>query len=320
MTPILATIVTLHNLATHPAAQAAGTVKITHVQAVLLALLQGVAELFPVSSLGHTVILPKMLGWNINQHSTSFLPFVVALHLGTGIALVVYFWRDWVAIVTPMLQSIQRGSMGNDPEERLGWLVCAGTLPPAIIAVFFEAKVRDFFADPKIAAAFLVVNGFILFFGERLRVRANAALATASGGASVDLRTPRPISTLTWTEAIIVGGSQALALLPGISRSGVTMVAGLATGLTHEASARFAFLLATPIILGAAVLEIPALFSAEGRPLLGDAILGGVIAGIAAFISVRFLMRYFTVGKLTPFAYYCWAAGGLALVVLSVRG
>jgi undecaprenyl-diphosphatase len=317
VTPVFALLATVHRLAAHPAAQTATTIKITHAQAIILALLQGVAELFPISSLGHTVIAPKLLGWNINQAADAFLPFVVALHLGTGIALIVYFRRDWVEIVTPMLASIRRGSMGHSPEERLGWLVCVGTLPAAVIAVFFEKNVRDFFADPRIAAAFLIVNGFILFFGERLRVRAGKLAVTADPS---DTRAPRPISSLSWTEAVTVGGAQALALVPGISRSGVTMVAGLATGLTHEAAARFSFLLATPIILAAGVVEVPSLFSADGRPLLGDAILGGVLAGLAAYASVRFLMRYFEVGRLDPFAYYCWAAGGLALVGLALRG
>jgi undecaprenyl-diphosphatase len=299
----------------------AATAALTHAQAVILGLLQGVAELFPISSLGHTVILPKLLGWNIDQKADTFLPFVVALHLGTGVALIIYFWRDWVAIVQPMLVSLKRGSMGDGPEERLGWLVCVGTIPTAILAVFFEQKVRDFFADPRIAASFLVVNGFLLFLGERLRARATAAQAAATAqGPAARAGVPRPLSTLSWTEAVLVGAAQSLALMPGISRSGATMVAGLGTGLTHEAAARFSFLLATPIILAAGVAEVPTLLGSSGRSVLGDAILGGVVAGCAAYASVRFLMRYFTVGRLTPFAYYCGAAGCLALIGLALRG
>ena len=319
MSIILATVLMAQHVAIHAAA-AAATNTVGHAQAVLLGLLQGVAELFPISSLGHTVIAPKLLGWNIDQKSDTFLPFVVALHLGTGIALIVYFWSDWVEVITPMVASIKRGTLGESSEERLGWLVCVGTIPPAIIAVFFEQKVKDFFADPKIAAVFLIVNGFVMYLGERLRARADALIARAEHDTTRTPGVPRPISTLTWTEALLVGGAQALALVPGISRSGVTMVAGLATGLTHEAAARFAFLLATPIILAAGVAEIPSLLSSSGRPVLGDAILGGVVAGVAAYASVRFLMRYFTSGRLTPFAYYCWAAGSIAFIGLTLRG
>jgi len=302
-------------LAIHPAVHTASAPQPTILQVVLLALLQGVAELFPVSSLGHTVIAPKLLGWQLNQHADSFLPFVVALHLGTGIALIVYFWRDWLAILTPMVRSVRRGSLSGDPEERLGWLLAVGTIPAAVLGVFFEKGVRAFFADPKVAAGFLIVNGVILFAGERLRLRAGRlTVAAATDGAK---RTPRPIASLGWGEAFLVGGAQALALLPGISRSGVTIVAGLATGLTHEAAARLSFLLATPIILAAAVVEVPTLF---GSDLLGDAILGGILAGLAAYASVRFLMRYFHSGRLDPFAYYCWLAGGLALLGLALRG
>ncbi len=307
-------------LAQHAAILAAATTSVGHVQAIILGLLQGVAELFPISSLGHTVIAPKLLGWNIDQKSDTFLPFVVMLHLGTATALIVYFWSDWVSVVTPMVDSVRRGRLGESAEERIGWLVCAGTVPPSIIAVFFEQRVKDFFADPKIAAAFLVINGFLMYFGERLRARASRLVAQAEQGTNRPPAVPRPISTLSWTEAVIVGSAQALALVPGISRSGVTMVAGLATGLTHEAAARFAFLLATPLIIAAGVAEIPALLSSSGRSTLGDALLGGVVAAFAAYGSVRFLMRYFKVGRLTPFAYYCWAAGCLALVGLALRG
>lgn len=296
--------------------------KLTHAQAALLALLQGVAELFPVSSIGHTVIVPKLLSWNVDQSASSFLAFVVALHLGTAIALVVYFWRDWLEIITPMVRGISAGKLGTTPQERIGWLVAAGTVPAATLGVLFEKPVKNALGDARVAAAFLIVNGFLLFFGERLRVRAATALATARGDSTVLApgRGPRPIEALGWGEAVVIGALQALAFIPGISRSGVTMVAGLAAGFTHEAAARFSFLLATPIILGAAILELPTLFGSDGRPLLGDALAGCVLAGIAAYLSVRFLMRYFTTGKLGPFAVYCWIAGTLSLIITLARG
>jgi len=314
----------LYTLAAAQAQRGSGSTALSLWQVVALALLQGVAELFPISSLGHTVVAPRLLGWTVDQRADAFLPFVVALHLGTGVALLLYFRRDWAAIVGPMLGSVRRGALSDDPHERLGWLLALGTLPAAVLGVFFEKRVRDLFADPRIAAGFLIVNGVILFVGERLRVRATRAAARASGEtvslSAASRPAPRPLATLGWGEAFLVGAAQALALLPGISRSGVTMVAGLGTGLSHEAAARFSFLLATPVILAAAVVEIPTLFGASGRSLLGAAVLGGVLAGLAAYASVRFLMRYFQVGRLDPFAYYCWVAGGLALLILTARG
>jgi undecaprenyl-diphosphatase len=294
--------------------------KLTHLQAAVLAVLQGVAELFPVSSIGHTVIVPKLLDWNIDQSAASFLAFVVALHLGTAIALVIYFRQDWIEILTPMIRSVSQGKLGNSPQERIGWLVAVGTIPAAILGVLLEKSVRNALGDARVAAAFLIVNGAILYFGERLRVRAAVALADARGGTTVQTGFPRPIEALGWTEALVIGALQALAFIPGISRSGVTMVAGLAAGFTHEAAARFAFLLATPVILGAALLEIPNLLGPEGRPLLGDAIAGCILAGVSAYASVRFLMRYFTSGTLSPFAAYCGSAGILSLVVVLIRG
>lgn len=328
MTSILATITASHQLAAHLATHAASATaptSIGHLQAAVLGLLQGVTELFPISSLGHTIILPKLVGWNIDQSADSFLPFVVTLHVGTALALLVFYWRTWVVILTPMLASIRRGSMGTSPEERLGWLVCAGTIIPAIVAVFLEKEVKTLFASPEIAAGFLIANGFVLFLGERLRLRARAAYAASADGAAGELlegRTPRPLSTLSWREAIIIGASQVLAFLPGISRSGATMVTALATGLTHEAALRFSFLLATPIILAAGIAEMPSLFDPKYSGILGDALFGGLLAGIAAYLSVRFLTRYFSEAKnrLDPYAYYCWIAGCLALIGLAIRG
>lgn len=275
-------------------------------QALVLALLQGVTELFPVSSLGHTVILPKLLGWNLNQSDPTFLAFVVLLHVGTASALLIYFWRDWLAILTAVAHSLIDGRMHGTPEERLGWRLIAGTVPAGLIGVLFQKQVQSLFANPRAAAAFLVVNGVIMFVGERVRRRA------------VALENERtPLDGLSVRTAVGIGSAQILALLPGISRSGSTMVAGLLANLTHEAAARFAFLLATPIIFGAGVLKIPELFAPVARPHLPVYLLGGVTAGVAAFLSVAFLMRYFRVGRLDPFAYYCAAFGIFSLILLS---
>jgi len=275
-------------------------------QALVLALLQGVTELFPVSSLGHTVILPSLLRWNLNQADPTFLAFVVLLHVGTATALLIYFRRDWVAIVKAVFRSMVDGRMHGTADERLGWRLIAGTIPAGLVGVLFQKQVQSLFANPRAAAAFLIVNGVIMFLGERVRRRAVALEGERTRLDGLSVRT-----------AVGIGSAQILALLPGISRSGSTMVAGLLADLTHEAAARFAFLLATPIIFGAGVLKIPDLFTPVALPHLPVYLLGGVAAGIAAFLSVAYLMRYFRVGRLDPFAIYCAAFGILSLILLS---
>jgi undecaprenyl-diphosphatase len=275
-------------------------------QVLLLALLQGVTELFPVSSLGHSVIIPSLLHWNIDQADPTFLAFLVLLHVGTAIALVIYFWRDWLAIVRAVFRSIFDGRMHGTPDERLGWRLIAGTIPVGLVGTIFQKQVQVLFASPKAAAAFLTINGVIMFAGERLRRR---ALMGEEGRTALD--------RLSVRTAAGVGSAQILALLPGISRSGSSMVAGLLANLTHEAAARFSFLLATPVILGAGVLKIPDLFTAAALPHLPVYLLGGIASGIAAFVSVAYLMRYFRVGRLDPFAIYCAAFGIVSLILLS---
>src|SRR5579864_363018 len=275
-------------------------------QVLVLALLQGVTELFPVSSLGHTVIIPSLLRWNFNQADPSFLPFVVLLHLGTAIALLIYFWREWLAIVRAVVRSAIAGRLSNSPDERLGWRLILATIPVGLVGVIFQKQVQALFANPRAAAAFLIINGVILFLGERLRRRAVMGEEGRTAIEQLSVRT-----------AVGVGSAQILALLPGISRSGSSMVAGLFANLTHEAAARFSFLLATPVILGAGVLKIPELFTPAGRPHLPLYLLGGVVAGLAAYGSVAYLMRYFRVGRLDPFAYYCAAFGIFSFIMLS---
>ena len=276
------------------------------IQVLVLALVQGITELFPVSSLGHSVILPSLLHWNIDQSDPTFLAFLVLLHVGTAIALVIYFRRDWLAIVRAVLRSVIAGQLAGSPDERLGWRLIAGTIPVGLVGTLFQKQVQALFANPRAAAVFLIINGAIMFTGERLRRR---ALAAEEG------RTP--LDRLSVRSAVGVGSAQILALLPGISRSGSSMVAGLFANLTHEAAARFAFLLATPVILGAGVLKIPDLFSPIALPHLPVYLLGGVVSGLAAFLSVAYLMRYFRVGRLDPFAIYCAAFGILSLILLS---
>ena len=282
-------------------------------QIIFLALLQGITELFPISSLGHTVILPGLFGWGDLVRNKSFLPLIVALHLGTSIALVIYFWRDWFQVVRSVAKSVKDGEVHTGTEEWVSFLIIIGCVPAGLLGVFLESPLKSLFASPLIAATFLVVNGSLLFLGERLRLRSESKdmkLSPKEREARL-----RPLSSLTWKEAVIVGLAQALALIPGISRSGASMVAGLGIGLNHEDAARFSFLLGTPIIGAAALLEVPQLIDQPHSILLLVG-MGMVLSGVAAFLSTRFLLKYFETGRLTPFAYYCWGVGLLSLFLL----
>ncbi len=286
----------------------------SYVQAIVLGLLQGVTELFPVSSLGHSVILPELLGWKdvvAAQSATEsyFLAFLVGLHVATALALV-WFYRDtWVRIVLGLLASLRRRSI-ETPSERLGWLLVVATIPAGLAGVLLEHALRTVFAKPQYAAGFLVVNGVILLVGEWARRRAEVrTLARQHGQTETG---SRRLESLDWAESLVIGVGQAFALLAGISRSGITMVAGLVRGLDHEDAARFAFLLATPVILGAGVYKLPDLLGPNGDGVRAQILVGSVAAAVAAYFSVRFLSRYFTVRTLTPFAVYCLVAGGLA--------
>jgi undecaprenyl-diphosphatase len=284
-------------------------------QTIFLALLQGVTELFPISSLGHTVIIPGLFGWGDLVHNDRFLPLVVALHLGTAIALVIYFWRDWFQVLRSIGKSIKDGEVKKGTEEWVSFLIIIGCIPAGLLGVFLEKPLKLLFASPLIASTFLIVNGSILFLGERMRRRAEIKeLDIANLDPKQREAQFRPLSSLTWKEAIVVGSAQALALIPGISRSGATMVAGLGVRLNHEDAARFSFLLGTPIIGAAALLEVPQLIGLTTSVLLLVA-MGMVLAGVAAYLSTKFLMKYFETGRLTPFAYYCWGAGLITLII-----
>jgi undecaprenyl-diphosphatase len=275
----------------------------TAIQAVVIAILQGATELFPVSSLGHAVVLPALLRWNLDQHSPSFLPFLVMLHVGTAAALLLYFRRDWWTVFV--------GSIGiGDPHQvresrRVLGLIVIATLPAVIIGFLLEKFFRSLFGTPLVAACFLVANGILLLFGERLR---------AAG--------QRPLSSLNRFDALMIGLWQCAALIPGISRSGATIVGGLVQGIDHEDAAHFSFLIATPIILGATVLEVPKLLHEDlAAGTVSLSILSAIIAGITAFASTAFLLRYFREHDswaLNPFAYYCLVVGIGSLAVLTL--
>lgn len=288
----------------------------TYLQAIIMAVLQGVTELFPVSSLGHAVILPAALTWPIDPRGPGFLPFLVILHLGTATALLIFFWRDWIDL---LLALVGAGDAAARPAHRkLLLLLVIGTVPAAIMGKLFNHALRENFGAPGLAAMFLVVNGLILFLGDRRhRLRAQR-----EGG-----ETGKALSDLTVTDAAIIGVVQCAALLPGISRSGATIVAGLARRLSSDAAAHFSFLLAAPIIGGAGVLEVPKLLHAvhDGKvdhDFLTMSLVSGVVAGIAAYLSVAFLTRYFRVTEvkmMRPFALYCALVGVAAIAWFMVR-
>ena len=275
-------------------------------QAFWLALLQGATEILPVSSLGHGVILPSLLGWHVNQDAPTFLPFFVVLHLGTATALLVFFRREWVSVIRGFFRTLATRKLREDPDGRLAWLLLAGTVPAGVVGLVFEKALSANFARPALAACFLVLNGIVLLLGERLR----------------RIRAKEGASELSFWQAIAVGTSQVLALIPGISRSGVTVVGGLASGLGAEVAARFSFLLATPIILAAGVLEVPKLLEFGTAHTLEVAVFGGVVAGVAAYASTALLMLLFRrreVEALDPFGYYCIEAGLVSLLLLLAR-
>jgi undecaprenyl-diphosphatase len=293
---------------------------ISYFQAIVIGLLQGVTELFPISSLGHSVLLPAWLGWDHlvaaqSADESFYLAFVVALHVATAIALLVYFRADWARIIAGFLRTFRTRRI-ETPDERLAWLLLVATVPAGLTGLVLEHALRTLFARPFAAAVFLTVNGLILLAGERVRRRAAVReLIVAHPMAPADRGDEgRRLDTLDFKEAGAVGIAQIGALFAGVSRSGITMVAGLVRGLDHEDAARFSFLLATPIILAAGVYKVPDLAGHLGDGVRGQAAVGAVFAGLAAFVSIRFLLRFFQTRTLVPFAVYSLAVGILSII------
>ncbi len=281
---------------------------ISYFQAIVLGLLQGFSELFPISSLGHSVILPQVFGWDIHQNDPYFITFLVATHLATALVLLGFFWSDWVRIVHGMWRSlVEREVAADNSDGRLGWLLVVGTIPAGLLGLLLEDKLRTVFASGRSASFFLILNGFMLYGAERLRRRRQ--VADTDG----DVRIAK---TAGYKEAVGIGSAQAIALIPGFSRSGATMAGGLLAGLSHEDAARFSFLLATPIIGAAAALKLPDLFGSTGDGVRGQALVAALCSAFTAYLSVRFLMRFFETNKLTPFAIYCVVAGVLSSLYL----
>jgi undecaprenyl-diphosphatase len=335
---------------------------LTYLEAAVVGLIQGVSELFPVSSLGHNVLIPALIGgsWardlSVARAESPYLAFIVGLHVATALALLIYFWRDWVRIIGGFFSSIRYRQV-RTRDQKLAWMIILATIPVGLVGLVAEHAFRVIFGKPIYAAVFLMVNGVILYCGEKFRpsssVRADAVvtrdLALARAGArtagqagygppsagavprhasghsaerqeemTLAVQADERLSRLGYVPAVLIGSAQILALLAGISRSGVTMVTGMFRGLSREDAARFAFLLATPVILAAGVLKIPDLLGPLGNGIRGQILLGSVLSGIGAYVSVRFLMKYFQTRTLTPFAIYCFAFGLLSVIYLGI--
>lgn len=324
---------------------------LTYAEAIAIGIVQGVTELFPVSSLGHSILIPALVGgpWaqdlSVSTPESPYLAFIVGLHVATAIALLIFFRRDWVRIITGFVTSIRHRRM-ETADERLAWMIVIATIPVGVTGLLLEHTFRTVLGKPIPAAIFLTLNGLLLHGAELLRRRAATvpavsaapALSTADTASPADaasaageqppsvstvdtddVAADRRISRRSWKDTTLIGSAQILALLPGISRSGVTMAAGLLKGLSHEDAARFSFLLATPVIFAAGVLKLPDLFGPLGAGIGGQVIAGSLGSGVAAYLSVRFLTRYFHTRTLTPFAVYCAITGLGSLVVLGLR-
>ena len=288
---------------------------ITYFQAIVLGLLQGFSELFPISSLGHSVILPQLLGWNIHQNDPYFITFLIATHLATAIVLFIFFFRDWMRIFAGMWRSlVDRQIAPDNHDAKLGWLLVVGTVPAGLLGLLFQDSLRTVFASAQSAAFFLMLNGVMLYGAERLRRR--APVVETSDPLASDQRISGETS---YRDAVGIGAAQAIALIPGFSRSGASMAGGLLTGLSNEDAARFSFLLATPIIGAAALLKLPDLFGATGDGVRGQALAASLCSALTAWFSVRFLVKYFETNRLTPFAIYCFVAGLASSIYLYVK-
>jgi undecaprenyl-diphosphatase len=283
-------------------------------QAIIIGLIQGLSELFPISSLGHSVIIPQVLGWHIHQNAQYFLTFLVATHFATAVVLFFFFWSDWVQILKGLARSFMAREIApDDSYAKLGWLLVIGTIPAGLLGLLFQQSLSNLFSSAQVASLLLALNGVILFSAERLRKRAKSRFYRRQQ------RSDTRIAKLTWLQAAGIGAAQAAALLPGISRAGSSMAGSLLSGLNNEDAARFSFLLATPVIGAAAVLKLPSLFDASIAPMRNAIIAGALCAALAAFLSVRFLVRYFQTKTLTPFAIYCFVTGICFFTYLRIR-
>lgn len=293
-------------------------------EAGVVGAMQGVAELFPISSLGHSVLLPAVVGgsWsrdlNVSRPESPYLAFIVGLHVATAIALVIYFWRDWVRLIGGLFTSIARREVRTS-DQRLAWLLILATIPVGLTGLLLEHWFRTTVAKPNPTAVFLMINGAVLLFAERLRRRDPAVDSEYVDERVTGPESDKRLATQPTGQAVGIGSAQILALAPGISRSGITMVGGMLAGLSREDAARFSFLLATPVILAAGALKLGDLTGPLGDGIRGQVVFGSILSGIGAYLSVRFLTRYLANRSLRPFGAYCVAAGAACLVLFAVR-
>ncbi|MBV6701408.1 undecaprenyl-diphosphate phosphatase [Kitasatospora aureofaciens] len=303
---------------------------LTYPEAIGVGLLQGVTELFPVSSLGHSILLPAIIGGKIQQDldmtadGSSYLAVLVGLHLATALALVVFFYKDWIRVISGLFSSIRHRRV-QTRDEKLAWLLIISTIPVGVAGLALEKALRHALGKPVPAAIFLALNGLVLLGAERLkrggtgrRRAGHAAPPAGEPGMDPAIASDHRLARLTFRQGAWIGAAQILALFPGISRSGVTMSAGILRGLHHEDAARFSFLLATPVIIAASALKVPELFKPENSAVLGPVVVGSIAAFVAGYVSVRFLTKYFETRSLTPFAIYCFVAGVGSAVYLSI--
>ncbi len=307
---------------------------ITYFQAIIVGLLQGVTELFPISSLGHSVLIADLFGWhNIMKQETAsesgYLSFLVILHVATALALLVFYRTQWIRIITGFFRSLKTKQIEGDSDAKLAWLLAAATVPAGLFGLIFEHALRTQFAKPIFAIIFIIINGVILIKGDKL-VKASqikrprrrlAARADRNDDELVVDKTSQMVSDhLTFGRALLIGVVQIGALFAGISRSGITMIAGLRSGLNHEDAARFSFLLATPIILLAGIYKLPSVLGAGNAAIRGQILVGGIVAGLAAYVTVRYLDKYFRTRSLRPFGLYCIGFGVFMLLLTILRG
>jgi undecaprenyl-diphosphatase len=276
---------------------------ISVIHAIILGLVQGITELFPISSLGHSVIIPQLFNWHIQQNGSYYVTFLVGTHFATALVLCAFFWRDWVKIISGLIRSFKARRIDlNDSYAKIGWLLVVATVPAGILGLLFQDSLSKLFTSAKIASILLAVNGVILFGAERIRKNRQTIPENV-------IERDKGIAKLHWRQAIGIGIFQSASLFPGISRSGSTMAGSLVAGLNNEEAARFSFLLATPIILAASVLKLPEVFSKSYINMRVAILVGAICAALAAYLSVAFLIRYFRTKTLTPFAIYCFVAG-----------
>jgi undecaprenyl-diphosphatase len=291
-------------------------------QAIVLGVVQGATELFPVSSLGHTVLIPTLFRWgNIvawqSQPESPWLAFVVMLHVGSAVGLLIYFWRDWIALIKAFFATVGKRRI-ETPTERLAWLIVIATIPVGILGLLLERVIREALAKPLSAAIFLMVNGCILLYAERYRKRAEVReLARREG---LNPEGYRDLDTMAFREAAIIGTAQTSALIAGISRDGVVMTSGLARGLDNADAARFGFLLATPPIIAAGLFKLGDLTGPNGNGIRGAAVLAAICAAVTAVITVHYLTRYFKKGNLRRFGIYCILFGAFMTAFTIIVG